>query len=153
MYYIGNFVFNTNQEQTLESDRRHGEFSLIITADDPVAAIWKFRDRIVKYRQESEFFQGDCTVYMIQLFEFDRFPDGEAMMLNFKSVAGDPLMPFIRCSLPSDLSDSCRISDWKNNIPEIDGKEEKLFLRFAAGSGSLLEEPHPGFLLAPEKGR
>ena len=69
------------------------------------------------------------------------------MMLNYKSVAGDPVMPFIRCSLPNDLSDSCRISDWKNNAPEIDGDEEKLFLRFEAGSSQLMTEPEGDFLI------
>jgi len=147
MYFIGNFVFSTNQEETLEEERRHGEFSLIIDAADPMEAILKFRDRIVLYRRGSDFFQGDCSVYLIQLFDFDRFPTDEAMMLNYKSVAGDPVMPFIRCSLPNDLSDSCRISDWKNNAPEIDGKEEKLFLRFEAGSSLCLTEPEGDFLI------
>ena len=48
-------------------------------------------------------------------------------MLNYKSIAGDPLMPFIRCSLPNDMTDSCRLFDWENNAPEIDGQQEKLF--------------------------
>lgn len=148
MYFIGNFVFSTNQEETLEEDRRHGEFSLIIDAPDPVEAIWKFRDRIVDYRKSSDFFQGDCSIFMIQLFDFDRFPSDDPMMVNYKSVAGDPVMPFIRCSLPNDLSDTCRISDWKNNAPQIDGNREKLFLRFEAGSSRLLNEPQADFLVS-----
>ena len=150
MYFIGNFVYATHQEETLEADRRHGEFSLIIDAEDSYTALLKFRDRIVRYREMSDFFQGDCSIYLIQLFEFDMFPVDSAMMLNYKSTAGDPMMPFIRCSLPGDLTDSCRLFDWKNNNPEIDGQREKLFLQFEAGSSHLLGEPDASFLLAPE---
>lgn len=150
MYFIGNFIHATNQEETLETDRRHGEFSLIINAPDPYIALQKFRDRIVKYRQASDFFQGDCSIYLIQLFEFDMFPIDAAMMLNYKSTAGDPLMPFIRCSLPNDLANSCRIFDWKSSAPEIDGQREKLFLQFEAGSARLLNEPDSKAQLSPE---
>ena len=148
MYFIGNFVHSTNQEEMMEADRRHGEFSLIIDAETPVAALRKFRDKIVNYRETSDFFQGDCNVYLIQLFEFDQFPVEEAMMLNYKSTAGDPLMPFIRCSLPNDMTDSCRLFDWENNTPEIDGKKEKLFLAFEAGSTKVLLEPDDAFKLS-----
>ncbi|UCD88819.1 MAG: hypothetical protein JSW04_10180 [Desulfobacterales bacterium] len=150
MYFIGNFIYANNQEETLEEDRRHGEFSLIIDAKDPYAALRRFRDRIIRYRERSDLFRGDCSVYLIQLFEFDMFPVDEAMMLNYKSTAGDPMMPFIRCSLPSDVTDSCRLFDWKNNIPEIDGQSEKLFLKFEAGSPPSLVEPDTSFLLTPE---
>lgn len=150
MYFIGNFIYATNQEEILEADRRHGEFSLIIDVEDPYTAIRRFRDRIVRYWEMSNFFQGDCSIYLIQLFEFDKFPVDEAMMLNYKSTAGDPMMPFIRCLLPSDLTDSCRLFDWKSNIPEIDGQREKLFLQFEAGSPHSLGEPDASFLLTPE---
>lgn len=150
MFFIGSFVHATNQEETQETDRRHGEFSLIVDAANPYAAIQKFKNQLVKYRETSEFFQGECSVFLIQLFEFDRFPVDEAMMLNYKSTVGDPLLPFIRCSLPGDLTDSCRIFDWKNSIPEVDGQKEKLFLRFESGSKLLLNEPDPAFLLSPE---
>jgi hypothetical protein len=148
MYFIGNFVHATNQEKMLETERRHGEFCLIIDAANPHIAIQKFISRIVKYRETSDFFQSDCSIYLIQLFEFDIYPVDEAMMLNYKSSAGDPMMPFIRCSLPNDLTDSCRLSDWKNNIPEIDGKSEKLFLQFEAGSSHLLMEPDSTYQLS-----
>ena len=150
MYFIGNFTYSTNQEATLEQDRRHGEFSLIVDAENSYLAILKFRDRIVKYREMREFFQGDCFIYLIQLFEFDQFPVDEAMMFNFKSIAGDPMMPFIRCSLPNDLTDTCRLFDWKNNIPEIDGKRERLFLQFDAGSPDVHSEPGDAFRLSSE---
>lgn len=150
MYFIGNFVHATNQEEVKEADRRHGEFSLVVDAQDPNVALTRFKDRLVKYREQSDLFQGDCSVYLIQLFEFDRFPANEALMLNYKSIAGDPLMPFIRCSLPNDLTDSCRIFDWKKNVPEIDGQQEKLFLRFEAGSSHLLSEPDADCQLSQE---
>jgi hypothetical protein len=137
MYFIGNFVHATNQEETLEKERRHGEFSLIVDAENPYLALLKFRDRIVYYRETRDFFQGDCSIYLIQLFEFDQFPVDEAMMLNYKSIVGDPMMPFIRCSLPTDLSDTCRLFNWKNNAPEMDGQKEKLFLQFEAGSSKI----------------
>jgi len=150
MFFIGSFVHATNQEETQEADRRHGEFSLIVDAANPYAALQKFKNRIVEYREKRDFFQGECSIFLIQLFEFDRFPVDEAMMLNFKSTVGDPLLPFIRCTLPGDLTDSCRIFDWRNSIPEVDGQKEKLFLRFEAGSTLLLSEPDPAFLLSPE---
>ncbi|MGD8981036.1 MAG: hypothetical protein PVF42_05555 [Desulfobacterales bacterium] len=150
MYFIGNFTYATNQEETTEQDRRHGEFSLIINAENPYLAILKFKDRIVRYREMSDLFQGDCFIYLIQLFELDQFPIDEAMMFNYKSIAGDPMMPFIRCSLPNDLTDTCRLFDWKNNIPEIDGQREKLFLQFESGSSNILSEPDDAFELSPE---
>ncbi len=149
MYFIGNFVFATNQEEIQETERRHGEFSLIIDAENPLMALKMFRDRIVKYRKTSDFFQGDCSVYLIQLYEFDIFPTNEPMMLNYKSIAGDPLMPFIRCSLPNDLTDTCRLFDWQKSVPEIDGQKEKLFLRFGEDSSQILSEPDSEFQLSP----
>jgi hypothetical protein len=86
--------------------------------------------RIEELRDKGDFFEGQTSIYFIQLLEFDRFPRNQALMLNLKSTAGDPLMPFIGCSIPSDQSNACRIYDWKNNEPEIDGTNEKLFLEF-----------------------
>jgi hypothetical protein len=150
MYFIGNFTYATSQEETAEQDRRHGEFTLIVDAENPYLAIFKFKERIVKYREMSDLFQGDCSIYLIQLFELDQFPVDEAMMFNYKSIAGDPLMPFIRCSMPNDLTDTCRLFDWKNNIPEIDGQKEKLFLQFESGTTNILTEPGDTFELHPE---
>lgn len=150
MYFIGNFVYAAHQEEGCEVDRRHGEFSLIVDAPDAREALRRYKDRIFKYRMTSDFFQGDCSVYLIQLFEFERFPVQEAMLLNYKSIAGDPLMPFIRCSLPNDQSDSCRIFDWKNGSPEIDGQEERVFVRFEAGSHEMISEPNANLRLSPE---
>ncbi|MFZ7128636.1 MAG: hypothetical protein ACOWWM_20985 [Desulfobacterales bacterium] len=130
MIYIGKFYYLTHQQEIEEKDRRHGEFDLIIEADGVQNAYDAFKERIQEVREKSDFFGGQSTVYFIQLMEFDRFPRSQALMLNFKSMAGDPLMPFIGCSLPSDQGDACRIHDWKNNEPEIDGQNEKLFLEF-----------------------
>ena len=150
MYFIGNFTYATSQEETREEDRRHGEFSLIVDADNPYLAILKFKDRIVNYREMSDLFQGNCFIYLIQLIELDQFPVDEAMMFNYKSIVGDPMMPFIRCSIPNDLTDTCRLFDWKNNIPEIDGQKEKLFLQFESGTSNILSEPGGAFELSLE---
>jgi len=130
MIYIGNFLHVTNQQEVLETERRHGGFSLVIEAESYENAVNKFKDRIVELRQASDFFQGDCLIFFVQLFEFDAFPRTQAMVLNFKSIVGDPVLPFIDCLIPTEESDSCRIFDWKNNRPEIDGENERLFLEF-----------------------
>ena len=130
MIFIGKFFYLTNQQEIEEKERRHGEFDLIIEAQDGETAFLKFKHRIAEIREKGDFFQGQTRVFFIQLLEFDRFPRTQALMLNLKSTAGDPLMPFIGCSIPSDQADACRIYDWKNNEPEIDGQNEKLFLEF-----------------------
>ncbi len=68
MFFIGSFVHATNQEETHETDRRHGDFSLIVDAANPYAAIQKFKTQIIKYRETSEFFQGECSIFLIQFF-------------------------------------------------------------------------------------
>ncbi|MBW1698063.1 MAG: hypothetical protein JRH18_19900 [Deltaproteobacteria bacterium] len=132
MKFIGIFVHLTNQEQPSEENRRHGEFVLMVDAESPEQALRMFRDRIVEFRENSQFFDGLCKIFLLQLFEFDDFPKARAMMLNYKSIAGDPLMPFINCVAPSDQEDWCSIHDWRNNWPNVDGQLEKLFLEFKA---------------------
>ncbi len=132
MIFIGKFFYLTSQQEIEEQERRHGEFDLIVEAVDGEAAFLKFKRRIEEIREKGGFFQGQTRIFFIQLLEFDRFPRQQALMLNLKSTAGDPLMPFIGCSIPSDQGDACRIYDWKNNEPEIDGQNEKLFLEFQA---------------------
>ncbi len=102
MIYIGNFLHVTNQQEVLETERRHGDFSLIVESDDFDGAVTKFKNRISEFRQTTDFFQGDCRIFFIQLFEFDSFPKTQAMMLNFKSIVGDPALPFIDCLIPTD---------------------------------------------------
>ena len=130
MIYIGNFLHLTNQEETSDSERRHGEFNLIVQADTRDAAIERFKERIQKQRDISGFFQGDCSIYFVELLEFEKIPEAEAMILNFKSIAGNPLMPFIACSVPTEQTDACRIFDWNNKELEVDGNNKKLFLTF-----------------------
>ncbi len=130
MIFIGEFFHLTNQEEIEERDRRHGDFNLIIDAPDTQSAVSKFRQRIVEFRQKSEFFEGDCKIFFMRLLEFENFPQSRALMLNYKSTAGDPLVPFIGCTIPSDQTDACRIYNWKDNAPEIDGRNENLFIEF-----------------------
>jgi hypothetical protein len=130
MLYIGNFMHISNQENVAEEERRHGEFSLILEADNPEFVLQKFKDRIFDFREASAFFEGDCSIFLMRLLEFEDFPKSEAMMLNYKSFAGDPILPFIGCAIPSEMANRCRIYDWKDNAPEVDGQNEKLFLRF-----------------------
>ena len=130
MIYIGNFVYLTNQEQEAEAERRHGEFSLMVQAEESQSAIDLFRTKIVETRNATEMLGGECRIFFIQLIEMDMLPENHPMIVNFKSIAGDPVMPFIRCTVPGENQQVCRIFDWKNNRPEIDGQDEQLFLEF-----------------------
>ena len=130
MIYIGSFLHVTNQEEGRAEDRRHGEFSLIVEAADPEEAVHKFREKIAAYRITRDFFEGDCDIFFSQLLEFRNLPRKEPVMFNYHSFAGDPIMPYISCSLPSEVSDSCRIFDWNNKTPEIDESPSSPFLTF-----------------------
>lgn len=133
MIFMGHFIHATNQEEVEEADRRHGEFNLVVEADRADRALERFRQRVIEYRENSSFFEGECSIYLVQLLEFDRFPSQSAMMINYKSTAGDPVMPFIGCTVPSGDTDGCRVFDWDNNNPAVDGESEKLFLKFGPG--------------------
>jgi hypothetical protein len=130
--FIGNFVFTTNQEKQTEAERRHGEFSLFIEAQKSDDAFNYFKQRIVELKKTRDFFEGHSSIYFVQLLEFDSLPQTKAMMLNYKSYAGDPIMPFIGCVVPSDDTDGCRIYNWENKKLGIDGKQAQLFLEFKA---------------------
>ncbi|MGD2126249.1 MAG: hypothetical protein PVG99_09230 [Desulfobacteraceae bacterium] len=130
MIYIGNFIHTTNQEQKDEGSRRHGEFSMIVETDKAEVAIQMFKKRLVEYRETSDFFEGRCSIFFTQLLEFESFPKRRAIMLNYISYAGDPMMPFIGCSIPSEETNGCRIYDWKDKEPEVDGQKERAFLEF-----------------------
>jgi len=130
MKFIGMFAHLTNQENESEGSRRHGEFGLIVEAESPRKAIEMFKARILEFRGNSQFFEGICQIFLVQLFEFDDFPKTRAAMLNYKSIAGDPMMPFISCVAPTDQADWCSIHDWSDNWPSVDGYTEKLFLEF-----------------------
>lgn len=131
MIYIGKFLYTNNQQHTKEADRRHGEFNLMIAAADRTQAVEKFNQRISAARATSELFEGRCKVYLLSLIELDRLPREQAVLFNYTSVAGDPIMPFISCSAPDGAVEGCRILDWENNIPEIDGDNAHLYIEFA----------------------
>ena len=132
MIYIGKFLHATDQQNTQETDRRHGEFNLIIEADNENNATDKFRERIEGFRETSDLFQGDCFIYMVHFLELEDFPKDKARMLYYKSIAGDPVMPYISCSAPSGEAEGCRILNWMENRPEIDGKDANVFIHFKA---------------------
>jgi hypothetical protein len=130
MLYIGKFLHMTNQQKAEESERRHGEFNLIVEAEDSEAAVECFKTRIIDSRQNSDLLEGDCSIYFVHLLELEEFPSEHAKMLYYKSIAGDPVMPYISCSAPNGLTDGCRILNWMKNRPEIDGEDANLFLEF-----------------------
>ena len=130
MIYIAKFLHTTNQQRSDEAERRHGEFNLIIEADGKDSALEKFKERISRFRGNSELFEGRCFVYLLSLLEFDRPPANTARMFNYTSVAGDPLMPFISCTAPDGDIDGCRILNWQDNQPALDGLAANLFLKF-----------------------
>ena len=130
MIYIGKFLHATNQQKTKEADRRHGEFNLIIEAEDQKSAVAKFRERIGEFRETTDLFEGDCFIYMVHFLELEKFPSDRARMLYYKSIAGDPIMPYISCSAPSGDSEGCKILSWMENRPELDGQDANVFLHF-----------------------
>ena len=132
MIYIGKFLHATDQQRTLEENRRHGEFNLVVEADNEQAALEKFKERIEEFRETSELFGGDCYIYMVHFLEFDEFPHDKARMLYYKSIAGDPAMPYISCSAPTGDTDGCKILNWMENKPSLDGQDANLFFHFQA---------------------
>ena len=130
MIFIGNFVHLTNQEKESETERRHGEFNLVIEAETVEMAIDKFKAKITELRQTSNFFEGKCSIYFNELLGVDKFPQSSAMVLNYKSVAGDPLMPFIGCSLPTKENEACEIFDWSKAGSAQGEERDRLFLEF-----------------------
>lgn len=132
MIYIGSFLHTTNQQEESEADRRHGEFNLLIDAESREAALHLFRERIDHFRKTTALFEGECRIFLSRLLEFDEISKANAILTNYKSMAGDPLMPYIGCSYPSEDTDGCRIINWNDNTPEIDGRDGQLFMKFEA---------------------
>ena len=130
MLYIGKFLHMTNQQSMEEAERRHGEFNLIVQAQNSQEAIEYFKARIIDSRENSDLFEGECSIYIAHLLEMKEFPSERAKMLYYKSIAGDPIMPYISCSTPNGETDGCRILNWMQNRPEIDGEDANLFLEF-----------------------
>lgn len=140
MIFVGNFLVLTDQEKIQETERRHGEFNLIVEAPNAPDALVHFKDCIVEHRRSSDFFQGDCSFFLIQLLEFNRLPTHGAMLLTYKSTVGDPSLPYISCLVPGRETDGCRIFDWEGKRPQIDGHAENLFLEFKAGADAAPEQ-------------
>ena len=132
MIYIGKFLHATDQQRNKEENRRHGEFNLIIEAETETAALEKFKDRIVEFRETSDLFEGDCYIYMVHFLELEAFPQDRARMLYYKSIAGDPAMPYISCSAPSGKADGCKILNWMESGPALDGQDANVFFHFRA---------------------
>lgn len=132
MYYIGNFQHLTDQEQERVEDRRHGEFTMMVEAPSAQKALEKFRRQLTVFRTSSTFFTGQCKIYISQMLEFQKVPDQEAVLLNLKSYAGDPMMPFISCVVPTGQSDACSIHDWRHNTPTTEGQPDGLLIQFDA---------------------
>ena len=133
MIFIGNFLVLTNQEKIAENERRHGDFNLMIEAPNAAEAIRCFRDAILNFQEQSDFFEGHCKLFLIQLLEFDQVPNQRAMMVSYKSTIGDPVMPYIGCLFPNSDTDGCRIYDWKDSQPQIDGRPEGFFMELKGG--------------------
>lgn len=132
MIYIGCFLHTTNQQEAREADRRHGEFSLIVEAENRDHAMILFKDRLLHFRDASNLFEGEARIYLVRLLELAALSNTTPHLFNYKSVAGDPVMPYIGCTNPSEESEGCRIFDWHLNVPEIDGKGGRPFLAFQA---------------------
>ena len=132
MIYIGKFLLATNQQEKDESERRHGEFNLIIEAESQDAAVDKFKERIQGFRETTDLFEGDCSIYMVHFLELNEFPRDRARMLYYKSIAGDPVMPYISCSAPSGDTEGCKILNWMERKPELDGQDTQQFIQFKA---------------------
>lgn len=130
MYYIANFQYVSDQQQADENNRRHGSFSMLMAAEDLDAALEKFRLKLVDYKKATTFFEGKCTVYITQLLQLDSIPKDEAMVLNFKSFAGDPVMPHIACAVPTEQSNACSIHEWQDGRPLTEGEQDSVFIHF-----------------------
>jgi len=130
MYFIGNFQHVSDQQESNENDRRHGNFSMMVEADTMENALDRFRERLANFRSSSSFFEGKCTIYIIQLLEFENFPTREAVIVNFSSFAGDPVMPFIACVVPDEDNNSCSIHEWNENQPTTEGRKDRVFIQF-----------------------
>jgi hypothetical protein len=130
MIYIGKFLHTTNQQVKDESGRRHGEFNLIVAAPGQKEAVEKFRKRIEEIRATTDLFEGEAFIYLLHVLEMPDVPAERARMFDYQSTAGDPVMPTISCQAPSGETDGCRILDWQENIPGVDGHATVPFMKF-----------------------
>lgn len=130
MYFIANFQHLTDQQAADESNRRYGAFTMMVEADSIETALNKFRQKLIDFRANSSLFEGRCSIYISQLIEFDHFPNDEPVLVNFKSFAGDPVLPYISCVVPTEQSNACNIHEWEDNQPYTEGHKDSLFLDF-----------------------
>ena len=132
MYYIGNFQHFTDQEHISVADRRYGDFTMMVESQSAENALEMFRRRLIAFKTTSTLFTGQCKIYVTQLLEFEQIPNQEAVLLNLKSSAGDPIMPFISCVVPTEQSDACSIHDWHQLAPTTEGQPDGLWIQFDA---------------------
>lgn len=137
MYFIGNFQHVSDQEAGDENNRRHGNFSMLVDAPDMEKALEKFKQRLIEFRKSTTFFDGQCTIYITQLLEFENFPTEEAVIVNLNSFVGDPILPFIGCVVPDEQSNSCSIHEWDQNHPSTEGRKDSVFLQFEASTAEV----------------
>ena len=130
MIYIGKFLHATNQQNRSRSKRRHGEFSLLVSALSKKTAVEQFKKFITETRESTDFFEGDCRIYLVHILEMKKVPSDRPRLFNFQSIIGDPAMPRISCQAPSDETDGCRILDWQGNRPGVDGQAAIPFMSF-----------------------
>lgn len=130
MYFIGNFQHITDQQSNDESERRHGSFSMMVSAQTTDDALENFRKRLIEFKKSSTFFEGRCKIFITQLLEFNQIPTQEAVLFNFKSFAGDPVMPYIACVVPTEQSNTCSIHEWQANKPLTEGRQDSVFIEF-----------------------
>jgi hypothetical protein len=132
MIYIGKFLHTSSQQKRKESDRRHGEFHLIVSAEDQKDALARFKARIAEMQTTTDFFEGASAVYLEHVLEMKSVPKSRAVLFDFQSVVGDPALPSISCQAPSGDTDGCKIVDWQKNRPGFDGNAVIPFATFDA---------------------
>jgi hypothetical protein len=132
MIYIGKFLHTSSQQKRKESDRRHGEFHLVVSAEDQKDALAKFKARIAEMQTTTDFFEGASAVYLEHVLEMKSVPKSRAVLFDFQSVVGDPALPSISCQAPSGDTDGCKIVDWQKNRPGFDGSAVIPFATFDA---------------------
>lgn len=130
MIYVAHFLHVSHQQETSDTERRHGAFHMMVEAKDQDSALIRFRERLTQVGQGSGLFEGNCRIYLTRMLEFEQPPRNHAVLFSFQSVAGDPIMPYIGCSSPSGENDGCEIIHWEDNIPVIDGTPAAPFLTF-----------------------
>jgi len=117
MIYIGKFLYTTNQQVQDESQRRHGEFNLLVSADDKNAAVENFKKRIDEARKTTGFFEGDSYIYLVHILEMMEIPADRARMFNFQSVAGDPSCRSSAVRRPPEMATGAGFSTGRETGP------------------------------------